>query len=850
MHKGCQSGYTAYASKPDCGIGKKAEQNGTVNGKGCYRCVDETSSDCSRGKLEKDLETCVDGKTKKEVGSTNSGLKCYECVDDVCPTGYTSDSESCKNSQNTGYAVLQEGVETPSGGLCYTCGLCQTGYQYQNSTPNDTECTHWKKETDKPCYISEDTDNVSACPNGGTQTPCGDGQKETGRYENICHKTCYKCEADEPEAEPDDIVDPVISDIVEPVSCNFDMLTLASAGGGDIAYRSGEKYFEGPLYGRLWGIMDKNNINDILKNGEDKHFIMVFKSGTYANFTSNDWDKAKDLYMSEGYHYYPDRFCDYVNCSRKYSGYGYCWWVLRGCDASHLVKSWENPEHTQVDCSETSYQSHPPMSCDQGYYFQFGKYTRLYGVLESEYSTGCGGLKAEDKYGFSPICRALDFKTKVGNIYRDLPVEVKTLSDGHEHVLFPKGHIMAEFNREGVPEGEGNGYSAGYGCDAPRKSVCPKDMTPAEDENGQFCRKQGDDRKYASICQCSGFEVNNECDYCQCISDVAGRHIGRKRAASALIFQTGNSLPDEVYYDCGCLGGTKTNADSDTCYRGDGKLRCVCPPWQKWDPNAARSGEDDVEEVSGACVDRNVASITVTPQISANVSAVKVSRGLLHCQYSLCTESSNCCGKEIEYTFDDVSVSGKAEISETATTDLEVYIKVVGASYQRGSNVEEGFKKVESNGHYKTYGCTIQTGEKSCNISNTENEGSGDNISVSAKLDVENSSRTGIYNFRNFSTSSSVSAQTVFPIVVPDIYVGVRYSEGNKDRAYQVRLKENSYDDPVRSWFGSDKNTIEGYGVNTCRGNTDCVKGLSNASLVRNITSDDACVNAIDWDEN
>ncbi|MBR2137047.1 MAG: hypothetical protein IJ852_03695, partial [Alphaproteobacteria bacterium] len=48
----CPTGYTAYASKPDCGIGKKAEQNGTVNGKGCYKCVDEKSSDCSQGRLE------------------------------------------------------------------------------------------------------------------------------------------------------------------------------------------------------------------------------------------------------------------------------------------------------------------------------------------------------------------------------------------------------------------------------------------------------------------------------------------------------------------------------------------------------------------------------------------------------------------------------------------------------------------------------------------------------------------------------------------------------------------------------------------------------------------------------
>ena len=191
----CPTGYTAYASKPDCGIGKKAEQNGTVNGKGCYKCVDEKSSDCSQGRLEKDLGTCVDGKTKKEVGKTNSGLKCYECVDDVCPEGYTSDSESCKNSQNTGYAVRQEGVETPSGGLCYTCGSCKTGYQYQNSTPNDTECTHWTQEADTPCYKSSDTANVDACPNGGTQTPCDAGQTETERYENVCHKICYKCEA-------------------------------------------------------------------------------------------------------------------------------------------------------------------------------------------------------------------------------------------------------------------------------------------------------------------------------------------------------------------------------------------------------------------------------------------------------------------------------------------------------------------------------------------------------------------------------------------------------------------------------------------------------------------------------
>lgn len=699
------TGYTAYASKPDCGIGKKAEQSGTVNGKGCYKCVDEKSSDCSRGKLEKDLGTCVDGKTKKEVGKTDSGLKCYECVDDVCPTGYTSDSESCKNSQNTGYAVLQEGVETPSGGLCYTCGSCQTGYQYQNSTPNDTECTHWTQEAGTPCYKSSNTANVDACPNGGTQTPCDASQTETGRYENSCRKICYKCEAS------DESEDPF-------AQCKFNLETL-SRGEYEEGYVT---YAAGPLHGRVIKMSDMG----------------MFKEITFGDHKEELLSKSLDYFGGD----------------------------LKGCYENANDECYQN----MVELIKEDIALWNEENRDFPTEFIVDNNDILNSIIKC--SNGYIDLDKDVPW----ICNCFWSKSGAGCI-TDVTV-------GDDYFVLPEGFFIQDQN------------NIGFSCEEPRTAKCPEGTTEIN-SSSNYCKSPRNDYYRSKICQCSVFEKVSDCGYCECISDVQGKHMGRisytDDPAYVTVIEKDPLTGDEdfadfgYYYECGCIRGTKLWANE-----------CICPVDQIWSSDAPYGQNDDEEPTKkGKCVAKEVNKITITPKINVDTASVQ------------CEKIDNGSGSSITYTFPVREIEINVKSDEAVNEDVTVYMWIIDAAYNHKWVEEIGHSpyakfaplKFTSSSSYQSVNCTIKKGKDSC---------SG---SINGDFKVKTSSSydgTRMWNEHTFNEVIRCPAELnsdleyeFSPMIIPYRYIGV-ISSADDTYQYTADIDPKSWsDDPHgKVWFG------------------------------------------------
>lgn len=559
----CPDGYTASSSKPNCGKGKKAHQNGSVDGKGCYKCIDETSDDCSNnGKLEKDL-TC---ESKTEVGSTPSGQICYKC-DDICPIPYSIE-KTCVSSSY--YPAEVEGKTSPTGKPCYECLPCNGGEYYGETAPSSTQCYYYSNVEGTPCYEEHEKDYANSddsCPAGMQLAACGVNQTETATGKSACDKTCYKCETDNSGEDEDNPY----------AKCPYDLGTLALSEHDDVF---GNSYAAGPLNGRVFKLSEAGLRKEIIVGDEEYRDglledVLELGGAEYVGYDCYD-NATEECYIKMA-QFIKEEIAEWV-----YDSTG----TVFIEDAGNILNS-------KIKCER------------EDHYFDLYKY----GVDSSRYPYWCDPM----------LFYAKSFGTVSGGYSSNYPyVPDLVLTD--DYVIFPKGYILEgnkvddiKFKCEGLrtqicPKGTnpvmGKSYCLKSGTSDTYGKICQCSVVEKENDCG-YCEcvrdVSGRHMGRVELLDSPWFELKTT------------KYFYNEEIEDYDIEEEGEA---GEYYSCGCIRGT-------ALYGGE----CICPANKKWDNDAQYYGHDDQEpNKNGKCVEKETNTITVTPYINVDTASVLCNR--------------------------------------------------------------------------------------------------------------------------------------------------------------------------------------------------------------------------------